>query len=138
MSTVNVFTYGSLMFSPVWEKVCTGSYITQKMLLKDFRRYCIKNESYPAVIPEVSASVEGLVYMNVSQSDQLKLNQFEGEEYVLRHHHIDGVSVAFYEYAALERVDKRDWSPADFEQKGLPAFLSRHVGSFLVSGRRTS
>jgi gamma-glutamylcyclotransferase (GGCT)/AIG2-like uncharacterized protein YtfP len=134
---MNVFTYGSLMFSPVWEKVCTGRYSTRKMVLKDFRRYCVQNESYPAVVQEIGSSVEGLVYMNVSPSDQLKLNQFEGEEYVLRHHYIKDVSIAFYEYVALGRIDKRDWSPIDFEQKGLPEFLSRHVGNFLVSGNRS-
>jgi gamma-glutamylcyclotransferase (GGCT)/AIG2-like uncharacterized protein YtfP len=138
MPAVNVFTYGSLMFLPVWEKVCTGRYATQKMVLTDFQRYCVKNESYPAVIPELGGNVEGLVYFDVSQADQLALNQFEGEEYVLRHHQIDGVSIAFYEYLALDRLDKREWCPTVFEQTGLPMFLSRHVGSFLASGTRSS
>lgn len=137
MPTMNVFTYGSLMFAPVWEKVCTGRYATQKMVLKDFQRYCVKNESYPAVVPQQGGRVEGLVYFDVSQADQLALNQFEGEEYVLRHHQIDGLGIAFYEYVALTRIDKRDWSPDEFEQKRLPEFLSRHVGSFLESGTRT-
>jgi gamma-glutamylcyclotransferase (GGCT)/AIG2-like uncharacterized protein YtfP len=137
MPTMNVFTYGSLMFAPVWEKVCAGRYATQKMVLKDFQRYCVKNESYPAVVPQQGGSVEGLVYFDVSQADQLALNQFEGGEYVLRQYQIDGLSIAFYEYVALSRIDKRDWSPDDFEQKGLPEFISRHVGSFLVSGTRT-
>jgi gamma-glutamylcyclotransferase (GGCT)/AIG2-like uncharacterized protein YtfP len=136
MSTVNVFTYGSLMFAPVWESVCAGRYATKKMVLPDFQRYCIQDESYPAVVPQPGASVEGLVYLGVSQADQIALNQFEGEEYVLRHHQIDGVSVTFFEYLALARIDKRDWNPGDFEQKGLPAFLSRHVGSFLQNGTR--
>jgi gamma-glutamylcyclotransferase (GGCT)/AIG2-like uncharacterized protein YtfP len=136
MPTVNVFTYGSLMFAPVWNSVCVGRYATKKMVLRDFHRYCIKNESYPAVVPQPGSRVEGLVYFDVSQADQLALNQFEGDEYVLRHHQIDGLSIAFYEYVALAHIDKRDWSPHDFEQKGLPEFLSRHVGSFLESGTR--
>jgi gamma-glutamylcyclotransferase (GGCT)/AIG2-like uncharacterized protein YtfP len=137
MSIVNVFTYGSLMFSPVWESVCAGRYKTQKMLLCDFRRYCVQNESYPAVVPQLGASVEGIVYFDVSSEDQLKLNQFEGEEYVLRHHQIDAVAVVFYEYVALARIDRREWSPTDFEQNLMPAFLSRHVGSFLQNGTRS-
>jgi gamma-glutamylcyclotransferase (GGCT)/AIG2-like uncharacterized protein YtfP len=136
MSTVNVFTYGSLMFTPVWESVCVGRYATKKMVLRDFQRYCIKNESYPAVVPQPGASVEGLVYFDVSEVDQLALNQFEGEEYVLRHHQIDGLSIAFYEFVALARIDKRDWSPDDFEQTGLPLFIRRHVGSYLAKGSR--
>lgn len=138
MSTVNVFTYGSLMFSQVWEKVCTGRYATQKMILKDFQRFCVKNESYPALVPQQGSCVEGLVYLDVSQADQLALNQFEGEEYVLRHHQIDGLHIAFYEYVAVLRLDKRDWDPREFEQTGLPIFMSRHVGSFLESGSRAS
>jgi gamma-glutamylcyclotransferase (GGCT)/AIG2-like uncharacterized protein YtfP len=137
MSTVNVFTYGSLMFSPVWESVCVGRYKTQKMLLRDFRRYCVQNESYPAVVPQLGASVEGIVYFDVSFEDQLKLNQFEGEEYVLRHHQIDDLDVVFYEFVALGRIEKRDWSPTEFELNQMPAFLSRHVGSFLQNGTRS-
>jgi gamma-glutamylcyclotransferase (GGCT)/AIG2-like uncharacterized protein YtfP len=136
MSTVNVFTYGSLMFAPVWDRVCIGRYATQTMVLQDFQRYCVKDESYPAVVPRQGASVSGLVYFDVSEADQLALNQFEGEEYVLRHHQIDGLPIAFYEYVASARIDPRDWSPTDFELKGLPAFLSRHVANFLENGIR--
>jgi gamma-glutamylcyclotransferase (GGCT)/AIG2-like uncharacterized protein YtfP len=136
MSAVNVFTYGSLMFAPVWEQVCAGRYATQKMVLKDFQRYCIKNESYPAVVPLPGASVEGLVYLHVSDADRRKLDQFEGAEYVVRQQEISGIVVVFYEFVALDRLDYRDWSPSDFEHKGLPTFLARHVGGFLENGSR--
>jgi gamma-glutamylcyclotransferase (GGCT)/AIG2-like uncharacterized protein YtfP len=138
MPTVNVFTYGSLMFAPVWDKVCVGRYATRKITLRDFQRYCIKGESYPAVIPLPGASVEGMLYLDVTQADQLRLNQFEGNEYVLRHHQIDGLSIAFYEYVALSRIERRDWSPSEFEQNSLPTFLNRQVGNFLDTGTRTS
>jgi gamma-glutamylcyclotransferase (GGCT)/AIG2-like uncharacterized protein YtfP len=138
MSTVNVFTYGSLMYAPVWEKVCVGLYPTRKLILRDFQRYCIKGESYPAVIPQPGASVEGLVYLDVTLADQLKLHQFEGDEYVFRHHQIDELSIGFYEYVALSRIERRDWNPSEFEQTDLPAFLHRQVGNFLDSGTRKS
>jgi gamma-glutamylcyclotransferase (GGCT)/AIG2-like uncharacterized protein YtfP len=138
MSTVNVFTYGSLMFEPVWNQVCLGRYLTRKLILNDFQRYCIKNESYPAVIPQQGATVEGLVYLDVSHADQVRLNQFEGVEYTLRYHEIEGLTVVFYEYVALARLDRRDWIPSEFEQQGLPLFLARHVGGFLENGTRSS
>jgi gamma-glutamylcyclotransferase (GGCT)/AIG2-like uncharacterized protein YtfP len=144
--TVNVFTYGSLMFAPVWDKVCAGRYPTRKMTLKNFQRYCVEGESYPALVPQIDGSVEGLVYLGVSQADQQRLNQFEGDEYKLRTQALgnsvnsldDGLVVCFYEYVVLERLDRRDWSPSEFEKSGLPLFLARHVGSFLENGRRSS
>jgi gamma-glutamylcyclotransferase (GGCT)/AIG2-like uncharacterized protein YtfP len=136
MPAVNVFTYGSLMFAPVWDKVCEGRYATQKLTLQNFQRYCVVGESYPAIVSELGAVVEGLVYISVSQADQLRLNQFEGDEYVLRNATINSIDVSFYEFVALDRLEKRPWSPSEFERKGLPAFLTSQVGGFLANGIR--
>jgi gamma-glutamylcyclotransferase (GGCT)/AIG2-like uncharacterized protein YtfP len=138
MPGMNIFTYGSLMFAPVWNQICTGRYATQPLTLQNLQRYCVVNESYPAVVPQAGGSVDGLVYLDVSESDQHRLNQFEGAEYVLRQTTANGLTVAFYEFIALNRLDKRPWSPTQFEREGLPAFLARHVGGFLVSGTRGS
>jgi Gamma-glutamyl cyclotransferase, AIG2-like len=126
------------MFAPVWNQICTGRYATQPLTLQNLQRYCVVNESYPAVVPQAGGSVDGLVYLDVSESDQHRLNQFEGAEYVLRQTTANGLTVAFYEFIALNRLDKRPWSPTQFEREGLPAFLARHVGGFLVSGTRGS
>jgi gamma-glutamylcyclotransferase (GGCT)/AIG2-like uncharacterized protein YtfP len=133
---MNIFTYGSLMFAPVWNQVCSGRYATQPLTLQNWQRYSVVGESYPAVVPQTGACVDGVVYLDVSASDQHRLNQFEGAEYVLRQAMVNGMPVAFYEFVALNRLDKRAWSPAQFEREGLPAFLARHVGGFLANGTR--
>jgi gamma-glutamylcyclotransferase (GGCT)/AIG2-like uncharacterized protein YtfP len=136
MPAVNVFTYGSLMFDPVWNKVCLGRYKTQVAVLPDFQRYSVSNQTYPALVAEPGASVQGLVYLEVSEIDQQRLNQFEGAEYELGAATVGGIDIVFYRFIALDFLDRRLWSPAEFERNGLPSFLTRHVGNFLTHGTR--
>jgi gamma-glutamylcyclotransferase (GGCT)/AIG2-like uncharacterized protein YtfP len=136
MPAVNVFTYGSLMFSPVWDKVCIGRYSTQPAVLGDFQRYSVLNQSYPALVAQPGASVQGLVYLGVSELDQQRLNQFEGEEYELAHARVGAIDIVFYRFIALDRLDQTPWDPAVFERDGLPIFVTDQVGSFLTYGTR--
>jgi gamma-glutamylcyclotransferase (GGCT)/AIG2-like uncharacterized protein YtfP len=136
----NVFTYGSLMFAPVWLSVCSQAYPTVQATLQGYRRYSVLNETYPALVAENGARVVGLVYKDVSLEDCLKLNQFEGSEYQCLSANVESlegpIQVVFYEFVALNRLLKQDWSVTDFEEKGLPTFLARHVGDFLATGAR--
>jgi gamma-glutamylcyclotransferase (GGCT)/AIG2-like uncharacterized protein YtfP len=136
VSGVNVFTYGSLMFEPVWRKVCAGIYRTQAATLEGYSRLCVRDESYPAVIAEPGAKVDGLLYFDVSVEDQDRLNRFEGSEYRLQQGQIGEQAVVFYEFILLDRVAPIAWSPEHFELYGLPQFLAEHVGAFLESGTR--
>lgn len=136
----NVFTYGSLMFAPVWLSVCSQTYVTLPATLQGYRRYSVQGESYPALVPEEGASVTGLVYRNVTADDCRRLDQFEGAEYVGRSAAVtsseETINAMFYEFVALDKLLRQDWSVAQFEEKGLQTFLSRHVGDFLATGER--
>jgi gamma-glutamylcyclotransferase (GGCT)/AIG2-like uncharacterized protein YtfP len=135
-----VFTYGSLMFSPVWLSVCSQAYSTVPATLLGFRRYCVQGETYPALVPEEGAQVSGLIYKNVSAADCQNLDRFEGSEYLLRTATVttpEGpTEVVFYEFVALHQLVKQDWSVAEFELNGLPSFLSRQVSQFKATGAR--
>lgn len=136
----NVFTYGSLMFAPVWLSVCSQTYLTLPATLQGYRRHCVQGESYPALVPEKGASVTGLVYRNVTADDCRKLDQFEGAEYVGRSATVESsegtINAVFYEFVALDKLLRQDWNVAQFEEKGLQTFLSRQVGDFLATGER--
>jgi gamma-glutamylcyclotransferase (GGCT)/AIG2-like uncharacterized protein YtfP len=136
MPGVNVFTYGSLMFEPVWRQVCFGIYPKQVATLKGYARFCVKGETYPAVIAQPDAQVDGLLYLDVSVEDQERLNRFEGSEYRLKQCQIGERAVVFYEFIPLERIAHVAWSPGDFRLKGLPQFLAEQVGAYLQNGTR--
>jgi gamma-glutamylcyclotransferase (GGCT)/AIG2-like uncharacterized protein YtfP len=134
--SVNVFAYGSLMFEPVWAKVCADVYRTEPGTLEGYSRYCVRDETYPAVIAEPNGKVEGVIYLDVSPLDQERLDRFEGSEYKLQRAHIGAREVVFYEFVRLDQIEKAPWNPEHFALHGLPLFLATHVGSFLESGSR--
>ncbi len=133
---MNVFTYGSLMFDAIWESVCLGQYSKRDAVLTGYARYCVSGESYPALIPETGGQVAGKLYVGVNEEDLQRLNQFEGNEYVLRTIEVDGEPFSFYEFIAIKRLEKLEWDVEYFEKVGLPAFQKKHVASFLATGSR--
>lgn len=145
--TQHVFTYGSLMFAPVWERVCRGRYRNASAILKGYARLSVRNESYPAAIPAHStAEITGLVYFNVSAADIELLDQFEGAEYVRRESQVsivgaqgmENVSALFYEFIDQARVEPKPWDVDAFATEGIKSFLARHVQGFIQTGSRQS
>ena len=77
---VSVFTYGSLMFDPVWSRVVAGSYERCEAILQGYDRKAVRGETYPVLMPSSALSqVQGVVYCNVSSADLARLDHFEGE-----------------------------------------------------------
>ena len=78
----NLFTYGTLMFAPVWDSLIGSHYNSEPAVLGGFRRYAVKNEEFPVIRPDHDhACVEGIIYYGLSQSDFDNLDEFEGEYY---------------------------------------------------------
>ncbi len=77
--TEHIFTYGSLMFDSVWRRVVQGIYEKSGARVFGYRRRRIHGEVYPAAIPGMCADgVDGIVYLNVSEEDLRRLDEFEG------------------------------------------------------------
>jgi gamma-glutamylcyclotransferase (GGCT)/AIG2-like uncharacterized protein YtfP len=77
----NVFTYGSLMFPEVWNRVVRGNYPFRPARLDHYRRHALVDVSYPAIVAEPGANVEGVLYLGVDEADVARLDAFEGAEY---------------------------------------------------------
>ena len=77
----NIFTYGSLMFPNVWEQVVRGRYASVKAALEDHARYAIAGESYPGMVAQTGATVEGILYLDIDAADIARLDTFEGHDY---------------------------------------------------------
>ncbi len=77
---MNVFTYGSLMYRPVWERVVVGRYGAVEGTLRGYARRRITGEVYPALLrAEPESVVAGILYLDVSPRDLAALDHFEGE-----------------------------------------------------------
>ncbi|BBP43619.1 gamma-glutamylcyclotransferase family protein [Thiosulfativibrio zosterae] len=137
MKTTHIFTYGSLMYDPVWQSLVTQNYAFQTGLVRGFTRKSVVQQTYPALIPSAhtASCVSGKVYLNVSAEDCIKLDAFEGEEYdriSLKVELETGGQILADTYVFkpefYHRVDKSDWSVAEFEKQGLNQFLQHYKG----------
>ncbi len=77
----NLFAYGTLMCEDIMTEVtrCHFSYVSGT--IRNYSRRSVKNAHYPAIISHEGSHVEGLIYMNVSDSAWKRLDIFEGEMY---------------------------------------------------------
>ncbi len=129
---VHVFTYGSLMFDPVWSRVVSGSYERCGAILQGYDRKGVRHEVYPVIIPSAAHSqVRGIVYLDVSSSDLARLDQFEGEYYFRKTARVvteekksipAEVYVLKEEYYAI--LSNKEWDPAVFSTTGIQYFIS--------------
>ena len=129
MTNLNVFSYGSLMYPAVWEKVVTGHYISCRAQLNKYRRLQIRGETFPAIIPGAS-SVRGVLYFHINSSDLALLDQFEGEYYQRTDGDVvlDGgvvMPAAFYCFkeAYAPMLLEQEWNPDEFAAKGMKKFM---------------
>jgi len=123
-----VFTYGSLMFAPVWEKVVRGRYRSEAGVAHGFARFEVRDETYPGMIAAPGGAVSGVVYFDVDAADAAALDAFEGEAY--RREQIEvvlasGVAMPAHAYLFLDRslLGPRPWLPEEFR---LQRFLDTY------------
>jgi gamma-glutamylcyclotransferase (GGCT)/AIG2-like uncharacterized protein YtfP len=126
-SVQSVFTYGSLMFQPVWSRVVQGKYPSALAVLSGHTRHAVVGEQYPGVIVG-PGQVAGRVYFDVSQADQARLDAFEGEDYCRESASIlcggRALTAGFYLYRHASRLTVQDWDPQWFEREGMALFIA--------------
>lgn len=131
----HIFTYGSLMFEPVWSQVVRGSYQYFPGTVSGFIRLQIINENYPALVPgPLTATVPGVVYLDIDNDDLGRLDDFEGSIYVRKSVQVRTENNLFAADAYLLRdsyrhiASTREWDPEEFEKHGIHDFLGSYFG----------
>lgn len=131
---MNVFTYGSLMYRPVWDRVVSREYAAVAALLRGYARRRIRGEIYPALRPGgAESTVRGVVYLGVTPDDLSALDRFEDEGDAYSRIEVpvelaDGrtVQAATYLYREAALVEESLWEPDRFETSDLRVFLDRY------------
>lgn len=131
----HIFTYGSLMFEPVWSQVVRGSYQHFQGTISGYIRLRIRNENYPALVPgPLTASVSGIVYLDIDAEDLARLDAFEGSIYLRKNVQVRTGNNLFAADAYLLRdsyrhlSSDREWDPEEFEKHGIHEFLGSYFG----------
>ncbi len=138
----HVFVYGSLMYLPVWGQVVKGVYPCMNAIAKGFQRHAVPGETYPAMVRNTQAQVQGLVWLNVRPEDNHNLDVFEGSEYAREQIDVvlnttgETVKADTYIWRHPDLLTDALWSVSQFEAEGMQSFLDRHVGNWNSTGQR--
>jgi gamma-glutamylcyclotransferase (GGCT)/AIG2-like uncharacterized protein YtfP len=128
----HLFTYGSLMFAPVLERVAKRHYRSSAEVIHGYARYKVSGEEYPAVVAtpdDPNHTLHGRVYWEVDAEDLARLDRFEGGDYArISTVTASGHPVALYVFLAREKMSQESWDPTWFEQIGMKQFLTRYPG----------
>lgn len=132
----HVFTYGSLMFDAVWNLVVKEEYEKSTATLANYIRRAVIAEEYPAVFYQTGSSgVVGILYYNVTESDVLRLDKFEGQFYTRKHEQVmlENTTLLWAEVYAIRNsyrhiVSEKDWDPVYFEATAIKRFIQKYTG----------
>jgi gamma-glutamylcyclotransferase (GGCT)/AIG2-like uncharacterized protein YtfP len=131
----NLFTYGSLMCEDIMFAVVGGPLHYTRALLPRYRRYLVKNEHYPGVMPSACGSVDGIVYHDISSEGWARLDRFEGELYNRRlvtvfYENEDEAQVHCYVFRPefRQQLTTEEWDFNTFLLHGKRLFQTRYPG----------
>ncbi len=120
------------MFPLVWQRVVAGEYRSAIASVHGFRRVAVRNKEHPALIICKGANpLQGRVYLDVSDDDIARLDEFETSRYARVSVVVDcdDAPVTAFAYLALNlsELTNDDWDVAQFERQGLERFMSTYV-----------
>jgi gamma-glutamylcyclotransferase (GGCT)/AIG2-like uncharacterized protein YtfP len=125
-----LFTYGSLMFPAVWRRVSGEKNPASPASLEGWVARRVIGDIFPVLVAAPGHTTRGLVYHNVSDLAQKRLDAFEGSLY--RRVNVvvtldDGGALEADTYALAPAFAARAsdvlWEAAAFEKNDLQRFL---------------
>jgi gamma-glutamylcyclotransferase (GGCT)/AIG2-like uncharacterized protein YtfP len=79
---MHLFTYGTLMFPEVWQRISIGSFSSQPAVLHGYSMYRVKDVVYPGIIRcETDSEVHGLLYNDLDEETLFELDTYESSFY---------------------------------------------------------
>jgi gamma-glutamylcyclotransferase (GGCT)/AIG2-like uncharacterized protein YtfP len=137
---MHLFAYGTLMCPDIMTEVSGLQLPTTFATLRGYRRLRVKGEDYPALVPDATGLVSGVIYRGITETAWTLLDRFEGEMYARVGAQVelaDGTVSAAQTYvvngsfgACLEEVE---WDFAEFLRSGKERFRTSYRGYLELS-----
>jgi len=132
----NIFTYGTLMFPEIWDRVVGCKYYGIEATISGYQRKRIRNKAYPALVPgKPYDTVKGILYLDVSPEHLQVLDRFEGETYKrieVRCKTAEGKVLPALAYLFREEyadlIEEDPWDPEWFLKQGMGSFTEHYEG----------
>lgn len=124
----NLFVYGTLLFPEILNKITGREHHSVKAVLKDYRRFAVKDCDYPAIIEQKNGMVIGNLILNVDDVAMNLLSGFEGDEYVKREVEVLAdnkkiKAVVFVWCDGRVKLSESDWDENFFRQNGIGNYI---------------
>lgn len=131
----DLFTYGSLMCGDIMTEVAGAQLRATPAVLPGYRRFLVRGEQYPGVVPDRGGTVAGLVYHGIDEEGWARLDRFEGELYdrrpvTVRYENGSGAMVDCYVFRPefASRLTEIEWEYTAFLRDGKALFQQQYRG----------
>jgi gamma-glutamylcyclotransferase (GGCT)/AIG2-like uncharacterized protein YtfP len=128
----HVFTYGTLVFPEVMEAVAGRAFVSLAARLAGYGRVCVRGAVYPGARADATATIDGVLYLDVGRDALERLDRFEGELYercpvrVLLEDRSTCAAQVYVVPAAMEdRLERTPWDLEGFRRDHLASYLAR-------------
>ena len=134
---MNLFAYGTLMDPEIMARVSGVESRSADAVLEGYVRKAVRGEVYPAITPQKGASVEGVLYFDLTPEVVERLDRFEGPlcrrtgvVAVIDGSNWEAVDAVAYVIvtAHIDRLSDRGWSFEKFLESGKGRFQSAYEG----------
>jgi gamma-glutamylcyclotransferase (GGCT)/AIG2-like uncharacterized protein YtfP len=135
---VNVFTYGSLMYADIVNRIVRNRYTCAEAEIGGFKRSQIQGDVYPVVRPcRHAKNLRGVLYFNINRADLLRLDRFEGLQYQRQKVKAtllatnQRISSQLYVLKPRYRhlASQREWKPSQFQNQHKNHFTRRYLAA---------
>jgi gamma-glutamylcyclotransferase (GGCT)/AIG2-like uncharacterized protein YtfP len=124
----NIFVYGTLQSPEIIKKLTGKLFKSKPAVLVGYKRYCIKNSNYPAIIQQDDSKTLGLLIENMDDLSLSIISFYEGEEYEKKKVTVNSNEksedvLTFVWVQGIEFLENKDWDLDNFEKTFLEHYL---------------
>jgi gamma-glutamylcyclotransferase (GGCT)/AIG2-like uncharacterized protein YtfP len=125
----NIFVYGTLMSELIINKLTGKTFRWQPATLNGYKRFCVKDCDYPAILTDVYSVTKGLLIENLDDLSLDIISFYEGDEYEKKKVtvSIDGkpeAALTFIWVKGEEYLENENWDFRRFENESLDHYLN--------------
>ena len=124
----NIFVYWTLMIEDIVFALTEKKFETKGFVLKNYKRFSLKNRNYPAMIYKKWAEIKWKILYNIDEKSLKILDYFEWDEYKKEILEIDWERFLIYLWDDnLGDLIDKDWDVENFKKLYLKDYIENII-----------
>ena len=128
----NLFTYGTLMFPQVWERIGIGDFTSTPATLPGFAIYRVRDAVFPGIVrASTKDCVKGVMYLGLDEETLFEIDTYESGLYereevtaTLANGEVVQCSAYVIPNSRCQALTDEPWDSARFEKEELEKYLN--------------